>query len=84
MKGRSVLMIFSELVKKVRVDLNISQEDLARALDISFATVNRWENGKTEPNRLTKKVFYDFCVQNNINEDALVMMMVSKYKGIGE
>jgi len=77
-------MIFSELVKKVRVDLNISQEDLARALDISFATVNRWENGKTEPNRLTKKVFYDFCVQNNINEDALVMMMVSKYKGIGE
>lgn len=77
-------MIFSELVKKVRVDLNISQEDLARALDISFATVNRWENGKTEPNRLTKKVFYDFCVQNNINEDALVMMMASKYKGIGE
>jgi len=46
--------------------------------------VNRWENGKTQPNRLTKKVFYDFCVQNNINEDALATIMVSKCKGIGE
>ena len=77
-------MVFSELVKKVRVDLNISQEDLARALDVSFATVNRWENSKTQPNRLTKKVFYDFCVRNNINKDTLAVIMVSKCKGIGE
>jgi len=77
-------MIFSELVKKGRVYLNISQKDLARTLNVSFATVNRWENGKTQPNRLTKKVFYDFCVQNNINENALAMIMISKCKGIGE
>jgi len=38
---------FSTLVKKVRKQLGISQEDLAHALGVSFATVNRWENAKT-------------------------------------
>ena len=31
-----------------------SQEDLARELGVSFATVNRWENGKTKPSRLAQ------------------------------
>jgi DNA-binding transcriptional regulator YiaG len=32
------------LVKEVRRQLSISQEDLARELGVSYATVNRWEN----------------------------------------
>jgi len=32
---------FSERVKKVRSQLNLSQEDLAHAIGVSFATVNR-------------------------------------------
>ena len=34
-----------------------SQEQLARELDVSFATINRWENGKTEPSRLALDKF---------------------------
>ena len=39
-------------LKKLRQQRGWSQEDLARALGVSFATVNRWENGKTKPSRL--------------------------------
>ena len=39
-------MHFSALVKFVRKELNISQEQLAHKLNISFLTVNQWETGK--------------------------------------
>lgn len=52
---------FSEHVKNVRSQLNMSQEDLAHAIGVSFATVNRWENGKTLPSKLALKQFNSFC-----------------------
>lgn len=59
-------MIFADKVKFVRIKLNLSQEDLARELGVSFATINRWENGSYNPSRLAKKVFEDFCQKQNI------------------
>jgi len=52
---------FPELVRKVRKQLEISQEDLAHALGVSFATVNRWENAKTSPSKLARSQFDLFC-----------------------
>jgi putative transcriptional regulator len=52
---------FSDQVKAVRAALNLSQEDLAQAIGVSFATVNRWENGKTLPSKLALKQFNSFC-----------------------
>jgi DNA-binding transcriptional regulator YiaG len=52
---------FPELVKDVRKQLGISQEDLAHALGVSFATVNRWENAKTSPSKLARTQFDLFC-----------------------
>ena len=49
-----------ELVKEVRRQLGISQEDLARELGVSFATVNRWENGKSQPSKLARAQFDNF------------------------
>ncbi|MBR7130890.1 MAG: helix-turn-helix transcriptional regulator [Lentisphaeria bacterium] len=43
----------AEELKKLRQRQGWSQEDLARNLGVSFATVNRWENGKTKPSRLS-------------------------------
>lgn len=62
-------MSFSEKVKYVRTELKLSQEDLARELGVSFATINRWEKGSYNPSRLAKKAFDDFCKENNIVED---------------
>lgn len=36
-------MNFREKVKKVRIEIGYSQEQLARELGVSFATINRWE-----------------------------------------
>jgi len=54
---------FIERVKEIRRQLNLSQEELAHALGVSFATVNRWENGKTSPSKLALKQFEAFCAE---------------------
>jgi superfamily II DNA or RNA helicase len=38
-------------VKQLRTQLGLSQEAFAEALGVSFATVNRWENGKAKPQK---------------------------------
>ena len=60
-------MSFKEKVKLVRFELKLSQEDLARELGVSFATINRWENGSYNPSRLAKKAFEEFCVNKKLN-----------------
>ena len=45
-------MEIDEVLKGIRKELNISQESLARELNVSFATLNRWENKRTKPSRL--------------------------------
>lgn len=39
-------------VKTLRVNLGMTQEDLAHELGVTVSTVNRWENGHTRPSRL--------------------------------
>ena len=51
----------SPLVKEVRRQLGLSQEELAHQLGVSFATINRWENGKTKPFKLARAQFDAFC-----------------------
>lgn len=42
-------MPICEILKLICKELNISQETLARDLNVSYATMNRWENNKAEP-----------------------------------
>lgn len=42
---------FSKQLHKLREKLNLSQEQLASRLNVSFATVNRWETGKAKPQK---------------------------------
>ena len=49
------------LVKEIRKQLGLSQEDLARELGVSFATINRWENGKSSPSKLAKAQLMTLC-----------------------
>ena len=39
----------AKLIALLRARLNLSQEELAARLNVSFATVNRWELGKSKP-----------------------------------
>ena len=54
-----------ELIKKIRTSLNMSQAELAELLNLSFATVNRWENGHAVPNKLAQSTLYELCKANN-------------------
>ncbi len=45
---------YPKMIIKLRIKMNISQEELARNLGVSFQSVNRWENGKYEPTKLAK------------------------------
>jgi putative transcriptional regulator len=65
-------MKFSSIVKYSREKLGMSQEEMAHALKISFATINRWENGKTYPNKMALSVFYDFCETRGIKAQEML------------
>ena len=40
---------FSSLVREIRQAREMTQEQLARELQVTFSTVNGWENGKHRP-----------------------------------
>lgn len=62
-------MNFSENIKFIRQKSLLSQEALAKELGVSFATVNRWESGKTKPTYKTMKLIDEYCRRNNIDFD---------------
>jgi transcriptional regulator with XRE-family HTH domain len=35
-----------------RLEKKMTQEELAKKLDVAFSTVNRWFNGKSKPNKI--------------------------------
>ncbi|MCY4141870.1 MAG: helix-turn-helix domain-containing protein [Rhodobacteraceae bacterium] len=43
------------MVKEIRKQLSLSQEDPVRLLGVSYVTVNRWENEKSKPSNLAKR-----------------------------
>ena len=62
-------MSFAKNIKVVRQKSLLSQETFAKALGVSFTTVNRWETGKSKPSYKTMKLIDDFCKQNQIDFD---------------
>lgn len=60
-------MEFKDKAKAVRLKLFMSQEEFAKTLNVSFATVNRWELGKCKPNYKAQKAFHALCKENKID-----------------
>jgi len=46
---------FSERVKELRKKMGLAQEDLARQIDVSLSTVQRWEGKGASPHRHARK-----------------------------
>ena len=62
-------MNFAEAILNVRTALRIPQRQLAVDLCVSYATVNRWENGRTLPTRMTLNVIKQYCHSKNMEFD---------------
>ena len=52
-------------ISQRRKELSLTQKQLAEKLNVTFATVNRWENGRAVPNKLAQVKIYDMCKFNN-------------------
>lgn len=59
-------MTFAEQVKFARKELKMSQEKLAKELDVSFSTINRWEKGHVMPSYIAQQSFLELCKKNGI------------------
>lgn len=66
------------LIKEIRSYLNMSQAEFAEQLNVSFATVNRWENGHALPNKLAQDKIYNLCRNYNISVYDLVLDKINK------
>jgi len=59
-------MAYAELVKELREALTLSQAEMAELLGVTFATVNRWENGHHEPTIKQRRVIKQLCQKNGV------------------
>ncbi len=58
---------YPNAILKLRVKMNISQEELGKLLNVSFTSVNRWENGHYEPTKLAKIKLQELFEKYNID-----------------
>ena len=66
------------LILEIRNRLNASQEDLARMIGISYATVNRWENGHSQPNKAAQLRLYDICKERKVDLEDIIQKKIGK------
>ena len=65
-------MGFSNDIKIVRQTALLSQQAFAKALGVSFSTVNRWETGKTLPTYKAMKSIESFCTVHDIEANTCI------------
>lgn len=64
-------MNWSKIIKTIREKLFITQSELAKKIDVSFASVNRWEQGHHEPTMKAKRKLAEICKELNIDMESL-------------
>ena len=62
-----------DLIKAIRFAANMNQEHFASALGTTPLSINRWENGKTLPNRMAQTQLYNFCKEHAIDVAQLII-----------
>lgn len=61
------MLDYSQLIKAIRERLLVSQSELAQMLGVSYATVNRWENGHHEPTYKARRQIAFLCKKYKIS-----------------
>ena len=60
-----------QLVRALRRELKMTQEEFAHELGITVGTVNRWENGRFRPSKLARATIAEFAERHGISTEAL-------------
>ena len=76
------MIVLYKLIKAIRIASGMNQEQFAKSLGTTTLSINRWENGKTLPNRMAQTNIYNFCKAHNIDVADLIIKSKSvDYKG---
>ena len=59
-------MSYKDAIKKLRKRLLMTQTEFAQFLGVSFATINRWEQGQFEPTMKLKRKLAPLFRENEI------------------
>ena len=70
-----------DLIKKIRSHMNMNQTEFAELLNVTFATVNRWENGRALPNKLAQDKIYDLCKEYDVPVYDIVLEKIEAASG---
>jgi putative transcriptional regulator len=62
-------MNYGKIIKELRDKLLLTQTEMADKLGVSFATINRWENGKHEPTMRYRRKIRDLCHKAGVEFD---------------
>ena len=62
-------MDYAKAIKKLRLKLLLTQVEFANLLEVSFESVNRWENGKNEPTMKVKRRLQQLLKENGLLEE---------------
>ena len=57
---------YAKALIELRSKLNISQTELAALLNVSYPSVNRWENDKAVPVKIARVRIEKLCKENDI------------------
>ncbi len=71
-------MEFSEIIKTIRLQGFLTQDEFARIIGVSFATVNRWERGRTLPGIKAMKKIDGYCKEKGFSCDLCGYLLASK------
>ena len=65
-------MKYAALLRAVRARLDLTQEQLADRLGVSFASVNRWEGGVNTPQKAAREAIMALAAEAGVDADRLV------------
>ena len=60
-------MTFSAALRKARDEAGLTQAELAKLLNISFSSINRYENGHHAPTKIVEEAIKSFFKKKGIS-----------------
>jgi len=67
-------MKLEEILKSIRKELKITQEQFARDIGVSFSTLNRWERGHRSPSPLAMQTIKTYCKEKSVSDDLIAAL----------
>ncbi|MDR0309199.1 MAG: DUF3990 domain-containing protein, partial [Candidatus Methanoplasma sp.] len=76
-------MDLSRIIRHIREELSLSQDELAKEIGVERLAVTRWENNKTAPSRIVQAKIHDIVKENGIDLFSHIMKDIPRHRTEG-